>query len=123
MTRAEIEFLRSAGFSIAEIMGMYPVQNDEKPAEQPAGSAPSERQNVQTEEQIPLTAPEQPEQPAPAQTAAGDQSAASPAGDQSAAILAKLDKLISAIQAGNRAGATMPTPTKESPEEIAGKLY
>jgi hypothetical protein len=38
-------------------------------------------------------------------------------------MLDKLDKLLAAVQAGNRSGAAMPTPEKKSVEEIAGQLY
>ena len=51
---------------------------------------------------------------APAQT---------PAGDPQSAMLDKLDKILAAVQAGNRSGAAMPTPEKKSVEEIAGQLY
>lgn len=112
MTKAEIEFLRSAGFSIAEIMAMYPQQNDEKDEAAQAGSTPPAGQNVQNTEPAPAPAPAE---PAPAQTPAG--------GDPQTVILDKLDRLIAAVQAGNRSGASVQTPEKKSPEEIAGQLY
>jgi len=111
MTKAEIEFLRSAGFSIAEIMAMNPQQNDENGKAAPAGSTPPAGQNAQPAEPAPAPAPAE---PAPAQSAAGD---------PQAVILKRLDKLIAAVQAGNRAGASVQTPEKKSVEEIAGQLY
>lgn len=111
MTKAEIEFLRSAGFSVAEIMAMNPQQNDEKDEAAPAGSTPPAGQDAQNTEPTPAPAPAE---PAPAQT---------PAGDPQAVILDKLDKLIAAVQAGNRSGASVQTPEKKSVEEIAGQLY
>lgn len=111
MTKAEIEFLRSAGFSIAEIMAMNPQQNDEKDKSAEAGSAPPAGQNAQNTEPAPAQAPAE---PAPTQT---------PAGDPQAVILDKLDKLIAAVQAGNRSGASVQTPEKKTPEEISGQLY
>lgn len=115
MTKAEIEFLRSAGFSIAEIMAMNPQQNDEKGEAAPAGSTPPAEQNAQNTEPAPAPAPAEPAEPAPAQTPAG--------GDPQTVILDKLDKLIAAVQAGNRSGASVQTPEKKSVEEIAGQLY
>ena len=103
MTKAEIEFLRSAGFSLAEIMAMSPQQNDENGKAAEAGSTPPAGQNAQKTE------------PAPAQTPAG--------GDPQTVILEKLDRLIAAVQAGNRSGASVQTPEKKTPEEIAGQLY
>lgn len=123
MTKAEIEFLRAAGFSIAEIMAMNPVQNDKNGQAATAGSTPATAQNAQTPAQDPTPAPAQtppaPDEPAtpaaaPAQT---------PAGDLQSAMLDKLDKLLAAVQAGNRSGAAMPTPEKKTVEEIAGQLY
>lgn len=114
MTKAEIEFLRSAGFSIAEIMAMNPQQNDEKGKAAEAGSTPPAGQNAQNAEPAPVPAPVEPAEPAPAQT---------PAGDPQTVILDKLDKLIAAVQAGNRSGASVQTPEKKTPEEIAGQLY
>lgn len=108
MTKAEIEFLRAAGFSISEIMAMNPVQNDENGQAATAGSAPVTAQNAQTPALDPTPTP------APAQT---------PAGDLQSAMLDKLDKLLAAVQAGNRSGAAMPTPEKKTVEEIAGQLY
>ncbi len=111
MTKAEIEFLRSAGFSIAEIMAMNPQQNDENSDTGRGGSTPPAEQNAQNTEPAPAPAPAE---PAPTQT---------PAGDPQAVILEKLDKLIAAVQAGNRSGASVQTPEKKTPEEIAGQLY
>lgn len=121
MTKAEIEFLRAAGFSIAEIMAMTPVQNDEKEAAATAGSDAAAGQNAQ----IPIPKPT----PDPAQTItppaepAAPAATPAPAGDLQSAMLDKLDKLLAAVQAGNRSGAAMPTPEKKSVEEIAGQLY
>lgn len=119
MKKTEIEFLRAAGYSIEEIMAMYPAQNAEKEDGSSPGSALVEGQNAQKVE-APQNQPA--EQPAtPAQTpAAGDQSAAP--SDQSAVILAKLDSLIAAIQAGNRAASNATPPVKQSAEEIAAQL-
>jgi hypothetical protein len=114
MTKAEIEFLRSAGFSVAEIMAMDPQQNDEKGEAAPAGSTSPDEQNAQNTEPAPATAPAEPAEPAPAQT---------PAGDPQSVILDKLDRLIAAVQAGNRSSASVQTPEKKTPEEIAGQLY
>lgn len=111
MTKAEIEFLRSAGFSVAEIMAMNPQQNDENSEAASAGSTPPAGQNAQNTEPAPAPAPAE---PAPTQA---------PAGDPQAVILDKLDKLIAAVQAGNRSGASVQTPEKKTPEEIAGQLY
>lgn len=111
MTKAEIEFLRSAGFSIAEIMAMNPQQNDENGEAAQAGSTPPAGQNAQNTEPAPTPAPAE---PAPTQSAPGD---------PQAVILDKLDKLIAAVQAGNRSGASVQTPEKKTPEEIAGQLY
>ena len=108
MTKAEIEFLRSAGFTLEEIMAMYPAQNDENNAADPAGSTPPDNQNAQNAETAPAQAPA-----APAQSA----------GDPQTAMLDKLDKILAAVQAGNRSGASVQTPEKKTPEEIAGQLY
>ena len=91
---------------------MNPQQNDEKDEAAPAGSTPPAGQNAQPAEPTPAPAPAE---PAPAQTPTG--------GDPQAVILEKLDKLIAAVQAGNRSGASVQTPEKKSPEEIAGQLY
>ena len=98
---------------------MYPVQNAENKDGSSPGSAAVEGQNAQKEEK-PQNQPA--EQPAtPSQTpAAGDQSGAP--SDQSAVILAKLDSLIAAIQAGNRAASNATPPVKQSAEEIAAQL-
>ena len=107
MTKAEIEFLRAAGFSIAEIMALSPVQSDETAAApQPASSA---------------QAPEQPAQPAagPAQTAPAQPAST----DTNPEMTRLLAQILAAVQAGNRSGAALPTPEKKSPEEIAGELY
>lgn len=114
MTKAEIEFLRSAGFSIAEIMAMNPQQNDENGEAAQAGSPLPAEQNAQNAEPAPASAPAEPAEPDPAQT---------PAGDPQAVILDKLDRLIAAVQAGNRSSASVQTPEKKSVEEIAGQLY
>ena len=116
MTKAEIEFLRAAGFSIAEIMAMNPQQNDENDDPARGGSTSAAGQNAQNAESAPTPAPAEPATPAaaPAQT---------PAGDPQSAMLDKLDKILAAVQAGNRSGAAMPTPEKKSVEEIAGQLY
>ena len=122
MTKAEIEFLRSAGFSIFEIMAMNPQQNDGKGVAAVAGSTPPAGQNAQNTEPAPAPAPTEPaptQAPAPAEPAP----AQTPAGDPQAVILDKLDKLIAAVQAGNRSGASVQTPEKKTPEEIAGQLY
>lgn len=121
MTKAEIEFLRSAGFSVAEIMAMNPQQNAQENS-----SAASENpvQTAQNPAPDPAPAPAQtPPAPAPAETPAQPSPAQSAAGDPQTAIIDKLDKLIAAIQAGNRAGASVQTPEKKTPEEIAGQLY
>ena len=124
MTKAEIEFLRSAGFSVAEIMSMNPQQNAQENS-----SAASENpvQTTQNPAPDPTPAPAQtppaPATPAPAETPAQPAPAQSAAGDPQTVILDKLDKLIAAIQAGNRSGASVPTPEKKTPEEIAGQLY
>lgn len=112
MTKAEIEFLRSAGFSIAEIMAMNPQQNDEKGEAAQAGSTLPAEQDAQNAEPAPVSPPAE---SAPAQTTAG--------GDPQTVILEKLDRLIAAVQAGNRSGASVQTPEKKTPEEIAGQLY
>lgn len=123
MTKAEIEFLRAAGFSIAEIMAMTPVQSDETAAAPQPGSGTAAGQNAQTETpaQPAQPAPEQPAQPAagPAQTAPA-QSAST---DTNPEMTRLLTQILAAVQAGNRSGAALPTPEKKSPEEIAGELY
>ena len=120
MTKAEIEFLRAAGFSIAEIMAMNPAQNAQENSSAASGNPV---QNAQTPTPDPTPAPTQtPPVPAePATPAAAP--AQTPAGDLQSAMLDKLDKLLAAVQAGNRSGAAMPTPEKKSVEEIAGQLY
>lgn len=124
MTKAEIEFLRSAGFSVAEIMAMNPRQNDEKGNTAGGGSTPPAVQTAQNPAPDPTPAPAQtPPAPAPAETPAQPAPAQSAAGDPQTVIIDKLDKLIAAIQAGNRAGASVQTPEKKTPEEIAGQLY
>lgn len=119
MTKAEIEFLRSAGFSVSEIMAMNPQQNAQENS-----SAASENpvQTAQNPAPDPAPAPAQ-TPPAPAETPAQPAPAQSAAGDPQTVIIDKLDKLIAAIQAGNRAGASVQTPEKKTPEEIAGQLY
>ena len=119
MTKTEIEFLRAAGFSIAEIMAMQPVGDqsaDPAQADQPAPAA--------AEQTAPETAPATdpaPTQQAPAPAAAGAP-AAQPA-DNNPEMTALLKQILAAVQAGNRSGAQMATPEKLTPEEIAGKLY
>lgn len=115
MTKEEIEFLRSAGFSVAEIMAMNPQQNAQENGSAASGNPV---QNAQTPAPDPA-----PATPAPAETPAQPAPAQSAAGDPQTAIIDKLDKLIAAIQAGNRAGASVQTPEKKTPEEIAGQLY
>lgn len=120
MTKAEIEFLRAAGFSIAEIMAMNPAQNAQTPAPDPT---PAPVQTAQTPAQDPTPAPAQ-TAPAPAEPATPAAAPAqAPGGDLQSAMLDKLDKLLAAVQAGNRSGAAMPTPEKKTVEEIAGQLY
>lgn len=121
MTRAEIEFLRSAGFSIAEIMAMNPQQNDENSGGARGGSTPPAGQNAQTREPAHALAPgPAPAEPAPAPA---EPAPAQNAGDPQTAMLDKLDKILAAVQAGNRSGASVQTPEKKTPEEIAGQLY
>lgn len=123
MTKAEIEFLRAAGFSIPEIMAMNPAHNAQSPAPDPT---PAPVQNAQTPAPDPTPAPAQ-TAPAPAEPAAPAAQATvpaqTPAGDLQSAMLDKLDKLLAAVQAGNRSGANIQPPEKKSPEEIAGILY
>lgn len=118
MTKAEIEFLRAAGFSLAEIMAMNPAQNAQ---ENSSAASANPVQNAQTPAPDPTPAPAQ-TPPSPAEPATP---AAAPAqdGDPQTAMLDKLDKILAAVQAGNRSGAAMPTPEKKSIEEIAGQLY
>lgn len=120
MTKAEIEFLRAAGFSLAEIMAMNPAQNAQTPAADPTQPPV---QNAQTPAPDPTPAPAQtPPSPAePATPAAAP--AQTPAGDPQTAMLDKLDKILAAVQAGNRSGAAVPTTAKKTVEEIAGQLY
>lgn len=124
MKRNEIEFLRAAGFSIAEIMTMESVQNDENSAAAPVGSEPAAGQNAQTEPAQPAAAPAQaapaPAAPAPAQTAPAAPAASA---DNNPAMTEILNKILAAIQSQNRADASIPTPEKKSPEEIAAQLY
>ena len=94
---------------------MNPQQNDEKDKAAEAGSTPPAEQNAQNTEPAPAPAPAE-----PAPTQAPTQA---PAGDPQTVILEKLDKLIAAVQAGNRSGASVQTPEKKTPEEIAGQLY
>lgn len=108
MTRQEIEFLMAAGFTLAEIMSMKTVQNAENNDGSSPGSTAAAGQNAQTEPAA--QAPASPEAPAPVKNE-----------DQSP-IIEKLDTLIAAIQAGNRATASITSPARLSPEEIAGKL-
>ena len=110
MTRQEIEFLRAAGFSIAEIMAMQPAQNSEP---DPVGSPAQEQQPAQP-------APVQTPEPKPAEPAQPAQPALP---DNNPQMTELLTKILAAVQAGNRSAASQPTPEKLSPEEIAGKLY
>lgn len=126
MTKAEIEFLRAAGFSIAEIMAMSPVQSDETATVTQPGSDTAAGQNAQTETPAQpasgAQAPEQPAQPAagPAQTAPAQPAST----DTNPEMTRLLTQILAAVQAGNRSGAALPTPEKKkSPEEIAGELY
>lgn len=125
MTKAEIEFLRAAGFSIAEIMAMNPVQTVETADADQPGSDAAAGQNAQIGAPAPsmlsAQAPEQPAQPAaaPAQTAPTQQAST----DNNPEMTRLLAQILAAVQAGNRSGAAMPTPEKKSPEEIAGQLY
>lgn len=118
MKKAEIEFLHSAGFTLEEIMAMYPVQNDENGKAAPAGSTPTAEQNAQKAETAQTPAASDPAQTPPAPASAQTLNA-----DPQTVILDKLDKLIAAVQAGNRSGASVQTPEKKTPEEIAGQLY
>ena len=115
MTRQEIDFLRAAGYSIAEIMAMQPAQNADP---DPAGSKAQDQQTAQPSAPAPEPAP-QPQaaapEPAPAQPA--------PLPDNNPELTKLLTKILDAVQAGNRSAASQPTPEKLSPEEIAGKLY
>lgn len=127
MTKAEIEFLRASGFTIAEIMAMNTVQNVQKNSSAATVDPAQNAQNQITEpEPAPAQSPATPAQTqlAPAEPASPAAAPAqSPAADPQAAMLDKLDKILSAVQAGNRSGAAMPTPEKKSVEEIAGQLY
>lgn len=117
MKKTEIEFLRAAGFSIAEIMAMQPAGDQ--------GAAPAQADptaQAAAEQPAPETAPATdpaPTQPAPAAAGAP---AAQPA-DNNPEMTALLKQILAAVQAGNRSGAQMATPEKLTPEEIAGKLY
>lgn len=116
MTKTEIEFLRNAGFTLAEIMAMVgPMQNNENQvaaaADQPAVS--------QQSAQIPLPEPT----PAPADPQPALAPAAPPSLDNNPEMTRLLTQILAAVQAGNRQKAENPQPEKLSPEEIAGKLY
>lgn len=124
MTKAEIEFLRSAGFSVSEIMAMNPQQNAQENSSAASGNSVQNAQNPAPDPTpAPAQTPPAPATPAPAETPAQPAPAQSAAGDPQTVIIDKLDKLIAAIQAGNRAGAAVQTPEKKTPEEIAGQLY
>ena len=113
MTKTEIEFLRNAGFTLAEIMAMAaPVQNDENQAAAAADQPAVSQQNAQ----IPSPEPA----PAPVQPAAAP---VPPAADNNPAMTEILNKILNAIQAGNRSSAQIAAPEIKSPEEIAGQLY
>ena len=117
MSKQEIEFLRASGFTIAEIMAMQPagaVDQDPTPAPEPVQPAPAPA----PEPAQPAT---QPAAPAPAQTP-GPQTPPAPL-DNNAEMTKLLQQILGAIQSGNRSAATIPTPEKLTPEEIAGKLY
>lgn len=110
MTKAEIEFLISAGFTLAEIMGMKNVQNAENNDGSAPGSAAPAGQIAQNEPAAPAAPAPAPAAPAPVKN------------EDHSPIIEKLDTLIAAIQAGNRAAASITPPARLSPEEIAGKL-
>ena len=117
MTRQEIDFLRAAGYSIAEIMAMQPAQNAEP---DPAGSQAQDQQSAQPAAPAPEPAPQaQPAAPTPAPAPAQP----APLPDNNPQMTELLTKILAAVQAGNRSAASQPTPEKLSPEEIAGKLY
>ena len=109
MTKQEIEFLRAAGFTLGEIMAM---QTKDDPAPAPAPAQPAEPAPAPAP--TPTPAPAQPAEPAPA-----------PAPDVagSAEVQKILGQILAAIQSGNRQAASIETPPKLTPEEIAGKLY
>ena len=124
MTKEEIEFLISAGFTVDQIMKMIPVQNDGNTPGSSSGSAPAAGQNAQNGAAAPAEPAAAPAEPAaaPAEPAAAPAPAAVTNEDQSSVIIAKLDSLIAAVQASNRASSSITPPVKLSPEEIAGKL-
>ena len=127
MTKAEIEFLRAAGFSIAEIMAMNPAQNAQENSSAASGNpVQTAQENSSAASGNPVQTAQTPAQTPPAQAEPATSAAApaqTQAGDLQSAMLDKLDKLLAAVQAGNRSGAAMPTPEKKSVEEIAGQLY
>lgn len=116
MKKTEIEFLRAAGFSIAEIMAMEPA---------PAGDQASAGDQQPAASGDPAPAQTPAADPAPAAAPAQQAPAASPAAqpDNNPAMTALLQQILAAVQAGNRSGAALPTPEKKTPEEIAGQLY
>lgn len=120
MTKTEIEFLRAAGFSLAEIMAMEPKQNEQKVSSAAPAIPVQNAQKTGDPQTAPAQAPASAgQEPAPAgQTTPAGQ----PTPDQSTAMLDKLDKILAAIQSGNRSAASIPTQTPQSPEEIAGTL-
>lgn len=121
MTKNEIEFLRAAGYSIAEIMALESLHNDKKGAAAPAGSEPAVGQNAQTGPAQPAAAPTQTD-PAPVTPAPAQAAPVAPI-DNNPAMTEILNKILAAIQSQNRAGAAIPAPEKKSPEEIAAQLY
>ena len=104
MTKQEIEFLRNAGFTLAEIMAMQPAAD---PAPEPA----------------PAPAADPKPEPAPVPSDPAPAPAPAPSPDPQAAMIDRLDKILAAVQAGNRSGASLTPPAKETVEDIAGKLY
>lgn len=119
MKKTEIEFLRAAGFTIAEIMSMEPA---------PAGDQTSagDQQPAAAGDQAPAQTPAADPTPAaadPTPAAAPAQQAPAAQPDNNPAMTALLQQILAAVQAGNRSGAALPTPEKKSPEEIAGQLY
>ena len=115
MKKTEIEFLRAAGFTLEEIMQFETVQNDGNEGGSSPGSQLEAGQNAQTAPAAPAQQPAAPaQQPAaPAQLPA----------DNNPALTDILNKILSAIQAGNMAAASIQTPAPQSPEDLAGKLY
>ena len=108
----------------AEIMAMNPQQNAQENSSAASENPVQTAQNPAPDSTpAPAQTPPAPATPAPAETPAQPAPAQSEAGDAQTVILDKLDNLIAAIQAGNRSGASVQTPEKKTPEEIAGQLY